>query len=226
MATATGTKTMELEGALGTFQLPDVLRFLAMGHMTGALTLGSDLRTVELSIKEGRLVGTASPDRHLKVGQILVYSGQVGRKDLEEILEAQRADHGDRMIGEWLVERKLATLDQVRHALGLQMEEEIWDLLSWSEGSFKFEHGASEAMGRALVTLDLEPQGMADLIQRRQFALDEQFADHALAAIGALAFQDLFKVLAADLPAVNQDLAEFEMAVGRGRADDPALLDG
>jgi hypothetical protein len=157
MASATGGKTMELEGALGAFQLPDVLRFLAMGHMTGHLSLVNDLRAVELYIKEGKLVGTASPDRHLKLGQVLVYGGQVGRKDIEETLESQRAGESEQMIGEMLIERKLATSEQIGHALQLQMEEEIWDLLSWSDGSFKFDHGVTSAMERALLTLEIEP---------------------------------------------------------------------
>jgi hypothetical protein len=160
---------MELEGNLRTFQLPDILRFLAMGHMTGTLTLAGGERTVELLIKEGRLVGTSAPERSIRLGQLLVYSGLLSRKDLNEALEQQTHD-SERMLGEMLIERKLATSQQVEQALLLQIKEELWELFSWSDGTFNFEHGGAPGMKRALLELDIEPllaEGLERLEQWR-----------------------------------------------------------
>lgn len=150
-------KTMELEGNLGAFRLNDILQFLTLGRMTGTLSLNDDGRIVNLSIKEGCLVGTTSPDRQLRVGHHLVYTGQITRKDLEETLAAQRVTGQGKMLGELLVERKLVNEQQLARVLELQLKEQLWELFSWTEGSFKFEHGVTVEMERNRVSLEITP---------------------------------------------------------------------
>ncbi|MCE5231448.1 DUF4388 domain-containing protein [bacterium] len=156
MASAMVGKQMELEGTIGAFQLPDVLRFLAMGSLTGILTLTTDDRTMGLIIKEGRLIGTTSPNRMLKLGQLLICSAAIRRRDLEEILEYQRdSDHEHTPLGELLVQRGLVTPEQVKQALELQAKEELWEALSWTEGTFKFEHGITASMTHTILALEI-----------------------------------------------------------------------
>lgn len=156
MATAIAGKQMELEGTLGAFQLPDVMRFLAMGSMTGVLTLTNADRIMGLIIKEGRLIGTTSPNRMLKLGQLLISSAAIRRRDLEEVLECQRDDvHGTAHIGEMLIQRGLVTTEQVSQALELQAKEEVWEALSWTEGNFKFEHGLTPSMTRGMFSIEI-----------------------------------------------------------------------
>lgn len=155
MATAVGAKQMELEGTLGAFQLPDVLRFLAMGSLTGILTLTNNERMIGLIIKEGKLIGTTSPNRMLKLGQLLICSAAIRRRDLEEILEYQRDQVEAAPLGELLVQRGLVTPEQVRQALELQSKEELWEALSWTEGTFKFEHGLTPSMAGSVFSLEI-----------------------------------------------------------------------
>jgi hypothetical protein len=157
MLAAAGNKTMELEGNLRAFQLPDILRFLAMGKMTGVLTIIGKERTIELTIKDGTLTGTGSSDRFPRLGQMLVYGGLLSRRKLDEVLESQRDAPSARMLGELLIEHGLVTREQIQSALTLQISEEIWDLFSWSDGTFKFEHGLKPSMDRPLVGLEIEP---------------------------------------------------------------------
>lgn len=157
MGSAAQHKSMELEGQLGAFHLPEILRFLAMGKMTGVLTLSGQGRKVSLSIQEGHVVGTHAADRHLKLGQLLVYNGIITRKDLDETLEEQQCSKEQPMLGELLIERELAERRQVEQCLELQTKEELWDLFSWDDGEFKFEHGLPLGGDRILVSLDIEP---------------------------------------------------------------------
>jgi hypothetical protein len=150
-------KSMELEGNLSAFQLPDLLRFLAMGRMTGVLSLTDGRRTIELTIHEGKVVGTATPERFLKLGELLVYNGYLNRRDLEEVLQSQKESHSGRRIGEMLIERRLVTSEQVGEQLLLQVKEEIFELFGWRDGGFKFEHGPAPSGDRALLTLEIEP---------------------------------------------------------------------
>lgn len=100
MATTAPVKTMELEGNLKAFQLSDILRFLALGKMSGVLTFSNKESAIELNFKDGALVGTFSPERFPRLGQMLVYNGLITRKGLEEVLDAQRDGQSDKMLGE------------------------------------------------------------------------------------------------------------------------------
>ena len=157
MATAIAGRTMELEGNLRAFQLPDILRFLAMGNLSGVLTLANAERQVGLMIREGRLVGSTSPDRMLRIGQILVCTAAIRRRDLEEVLECQHDRPSANLLGEVLIQRALASPEQVRSALELQIREELWDLLSWGEGTFKFEHSLPATAAQEMLALEIEP---------------------------------------------------------------------
>lgn len=173
MVSADHPRTMELEGNLRTFKLPDILRFLALGRMTGTLTISSGPRTVELSIGEGLLIGAASPERYLKLGQLLIYGGHLSRRDLEEALEHQEAQDGEMMLGELLIQRGYVQRETIDQLLELQLKEEMWELFSWCEGSFNFEHGTTEMMERAVLKLEMEPlidEGLDRLEQWRSIA--------------------------------------------------------
>ena len=164
---------MELEGNLKAFPLSDILRFLAMGRMTGILTFINNQLTVELAIKEGMLIGTGSTEHYMRLGQVLVYSGLLSRKNLDEVLESQRDSSTGRMLGEILIERGYVTTPQVEQALTLQIKEELWELFSWNDGTFKFEHGERRSMQRLLVSLDIEPlieEGFSHMEQWRAIA--------------------------------------------------------
>lgn len=157
MVSTVMSKTMELEGNLKAFQLSDILRFLAMGKMSGVLTFSNRENMISLTIKDGAITGTCSADRFPKLGQMLIYKGLITRKSLEDVLDSQRDTEGDMMIGEILIERGLVTHEQIESALTLQIREELWDLFSWADGTFKFEHGLNPALQRPLVTLEIEP---------------------------------------------------------------------
>lgn len=156
MVQAPSQKSMELEGNLKTFALPDLLRILSVGHMTGVLEVAHGGRVVEVAIKEGRIIGAASPARFCRLGELLVSNGHISRHDLEDVLQSQRENKNGRLLGELLIERKLVTSEQVQALLGLQVREELYELFTWGEGAFKFEHGATSVMDHVLMTIDIE----------------------------------------------------------------------
>jgi hypothetical protein len=149
---------MELEGRLNpALSLPEVLQFLSMGKMTGVLTVVSGVNTVTLSVRQGKLVNSSSLTRSRRLGQLLVNRGAVTRTRLEDALEHQRRQKPQPLLGQVLLDRGMVSPDQLKQAIRLQMEEEMWDLFSLAEGSFKFEHGTENTIGEVLVELDIEP---------------------------------------------------------------------
>lgn len=157
-AAPTPEYVMELEGRLNpSLSLPEVLQFVSMGKMTGALTVVQGEYTVTLMLRQGRLVNSSSLGRPRRLGQLVVAHGLVERSALDEVLHRQRGLDPQPLLGHLLVESGLITTEQLRQAIRLQLEEEMWDLFSLQEGSFKFEHRKPEDIGEVLVELDVEP---------------------------------------------------------------------
>lgn len=150
---------MELEGRLnGPLTLPEVLQFLGMGRMTGTLTCVNGDYSASLTLRQGRLVNSSSVGRPRRLGQMLINRGLVDRMAVEEALAYQQDFSPETPLGRILVHRGHITMDQLRHAIRLQLEEELWDLFSMREGSYKFEHGSMDAVGiDSVVELDVEP---------------------------------------------------------------------
>jgi len=150
-------KEMELEGTLRAFSLPDILQFLSMGKMTGILSIWREGYSIDLTIREGKVVNSSSLDRPRKLGQMLVYRGFIRRHDLNEVLNAQQGVDRGKLLGQILIERELISKKTLREALKLQLEEEIWELFSWKDGQFKFEHRMDIDISNILVEIDIEP---------------------------------------------------------------------
>ncbi|MFH0792863.1 MAG: DUF4388 domain-containing protein [bacterium] len=149
---------MELEGSLKAFSLPEVLQFLAMGKMTGALSLRRGDYDITLMIRAGKIVNSSALDRPRKLGQMLVQRNVLKRSNLEDALQQQKTSDQERTpLGQILIEKGLLSADGLRQVIRLQLEEEIWDLFSWKEGFFKFEHGEDKIGPHIAVEIDIEP---------------------------------------------------------------------
>ncbi len=156
---------MELEGNLSVFSLPEILQFLAQGRMTGILTLVHGSTTTKLEIREGKIANSSTMDRPLRLGEMLVHRNLIPRRALDEALATQKnASHG-RMLGELLVERHAITREELQSAIRLQMEEELWEMSAWKEGTFKFEKGG---VGERAVETEIDVESFLQEGSRRQ----------------------------------------------------------
>jgi hypothetical protein len=89
---------------------------------------------------------------------MLINRGLIDRGAVEEALAYQQDFSPATPLGRILVHRGYITMDQLRQAIRLQLEEELGELFSLREGSFKFEHGDDLTIGAdSLVELDVEP---------------------------------------------------------------------
>lgn len=148
---------MELEGSLKVFSLPEILQFLAMGKMSGSLSVKRENYGITLIFRDGRIINSSTINRPKKLGEMLVSRGFMKRSDLEEVLRLQKTIDTDKMLGQILIERELVTDMILRDAIRLQLEEEIWELFSWDDGYFKFEHGEEKVTYDVRVEIFIEP---------------------------------------------------------------------
>ncbi len=147
----------EFEGNLRVFKFPEILQFLSMGKRNGVLKLSREDRDVELAFRDGKIVNVSTDEHYLRLGQMLIYSGKLTRETLQQALEAQNRGGKVKLLGEILVEQGAIPLDDLKAAIQLQLEEEIWELFSWESGNFRFEQVPPQESQVVSVELEVAP---------------------------------------------------------------------
>lgn len=146
---------MPIEGPLRELGIQDVLQMLDLAQKSGYLTVRSlrmkDEAVVHLSA--GHIV-FASRRRSMRLlGQQLLREGKLTQPELERALELQREDPKQR-LGAILVEMGCVDRRELDRQLRFQIEETIYDLLSWDEGYFRFEEVDRTPDGPVRVRVD------------------------------------------------------------------------
>jgi tetratricopeptide (TPR) repeat protein len=180
---------MPIKGSLREASLADVLQLLAMGRKTGCLSVADRSSFGYIHFDVGRVCHASLVNRGDRLGELLVKTGAVEPAVLAEAVEAQAARSGTR-IGEILVERGAITRAQLEAYLRRQVEEAVYHLFAWTQGTFHFESGQRPDEGSMLVsippeTLLLEGARRVDewtLIEKRIPSLDLVFSVHRSAA--------------------------------------------
>jgi hypothetical protein len=135
---------MALEGPLKEFHIQDVFQLLDLGRKTGILRVTSELRQTAASVSfdKGGVVAATLGKNPQRFGARLVRLGKISAKDLDRALSLQ--EKGDtRRLGDILVALGALSRREVDRQLKSQIEETLLDLLSWTEGHFRFEEGAA-----------------------------------------------------------------------------------
>jgi hypothetical protein len=146
---------MAIEGPLRELGIHDVLQMLDHARKTGVLTVRSQRMKDEavVHVLDGELV-FASRRRSMRLlGQQLLREGKLTERQLDRALEAQRRDPTQR-LGAILVEMGTVEPAEVERQLRVQIEETIYDLLSWNEGYFRFDETDAPPEGPVRVRVD------------------------------------------------------------------------
>lgn len=142
-----------LEGDLGDFSLPDVLRLLSFTGKTGRLTLSDGTRSGDIDLVGGRVRYTRLGTDPLALSRLLVRRGLVDAGSLEEALELAGRARDDRGILPALL--AAGRLDDA--ALAVPLRQHVIDVVvalgRWRVGSFRF------AATPALDLTDAAPTG-------------------------------------------------------------------
>ena len=146
---------MAIEGALQDVALADICQLLAMGRKTGCLSLTDRSNFGYVYFEDGRVIYSSVLNRPDRLGELLVRNNVIARSDLSAAMEAQAHDKGAR-LGELLVREGALTEEQLRRYISLQIEEAVYHLFTWSQGSFHFDPGQSPDEGVILVDISAE----------------------------------------------------------------------
>lgn len=129
---------MAIKGSLKEASLPDVLQLLAMGKKTGCLSVTHRSNFGSIYFDKGKISYASIVNRRDRLGDILVKSGLLSAERLDEAIALQGKSRGKR-LGELLVEQGMIERDQLNAQMRVQIEEAVYFLFTWAEGSFNFE---------------------------------------------------------------------------------------
>ena len=146
---------MAIEGALQDVALSDICQLLAMGRKTGCLSLTDRSNFGYVYFQDGRVIYSSVLNRPDRLGELLVRNNVIARSDLSAAMEAQ-AHHKGARLGELLVREGALTDEQLRRYISLQIEEAVYYLFTWGQGSFHFDPGQSPDEGVVLVDISAE----------------------------------------------------------------------
>ena len=133
---------MTIRGSLAEAGLPDVFQLLALGQKTGCLSVARAGELGSIYFDRGRVAFATIVNRVDKLGERLVRAGEVDEADLRAALAEQAADP-TRRLGEVLLRRGIVTREAISRHVRAQVEEAVYALFTWREGTFAFEPGAT-----------------------------------------------------------------------------------
>jgi tetratricopeptide (TPR) repeat protein len=129
---------MAIRGSLREASLPDVLQLLAMGKKTGCLSVTHRNSFGYIYFNKGRICYASIVNRRDRLGDMLVKTRVITQAQLEATVALQDRRR-DKRLGELLVEQKAITLDQLHAAINVQIQEAVYFLFTWNQGTFNFE---------------------------------------------------------------------------------------
>jgi hypothetical protein len=150
---------MSFAGELHTFDLFDLLAWLAGRRKSGLLSLTRRSTRKTLAFRDGALQWSGSNDPRETIGQALVRDALITEEALFRALLKQEKEQ--RRLGEILIADNLLTDQQLLRALRTNAEAQVHDLFLWPDGRFQLDDN------------DVPVQRLSDLAIPVQPLLDE-----------------------------------------------------
>src|SRR3989449_3437054 len=131
---------MPIEGPLREVGIHDVFQLLDLSRKTGALRVTSELRHNEGTIyfANGVVVSAEIRSNPRPLGALLLRTGKITEADLERARDMQQRQGDKRRLGEILVALGVITQREVERQVRFQIEEVVFEVMSWNEGYFSF----------------------------------------------------------------------------------------
>ena len=142
---------MAIEGPLRELGIHDVFQLLDLSRKTGVLRVSSDLREDEgvVFFDKGRVVQAAIRSTAVPTEIALLHAGRISEGDLAKARARQANGRGSADIVDVLLDMGAITSKEIERQLRLQIENVVFELMSWREGFFSFEERARNEMPAA-----------------------------------------------------------------------------
>src|SRR6059036_1751133 len=134
---------MPIEGPLRELGIHDVFQLLDLSRKTGVLRVTSEVRhnAGTIHFEDGTVVYAEIRSNPHPLGSLLLRTGKIAEADLERARDMQQRQGDKRRLGEILVALGAITPRELERQLRFQVEEVIFEVMSWREGYFSFVEG-------------------------------------------------------------------------------------
>src|SRR5437870_2802446 len=129
---------MAIKGSLREASLPDVLQLLSMGKKTGCLSVTHRTNFGYIYFDKGKISYASIVNRRDRIGDMLVKAGTITNEQLQAAIDMQSKKR-DKRIGDLLVDLGAITAEKLHDHVRIQIEEAVYLLFTWHEGTFNFE---------------------------------------------------------------------------------------
>src|SRR5213595_712646 len=134
---------MAIEGPLRELGIHDVFQLLDLSRKTGMLRVTSELRhnAGTISFEDGAIIYAEIRSNPHPLGALLLRTGKIAEADLERARDMQQRQGDRRRLGEILVSLGALTPRELERQIHFQIEEVVFEVMSWNEGYFSFSEG-------------------------------------------------------------------------------------
>jgi hypothetical protein len=150
---------MAIEGPLRELGIHDVFQLLDLSRKTGLLRVTSELRhnAGTIYFEDGKIIFAEIRSNPHPLGALLLRTGKISEADLERARDMQQRQGDNRRLGEILVSLGAVTPRELQRQVRFQVEEVVFEVMSWREGYFSFTEGPlTDVPTEAMVNIPTE----------------------------------------------------------------------
>jgi tetratricopeptide (TPR) repeat protein len=201
---------MAIKGSLREASLPDVLQLLSMGKKTGCLAVTHRNNFGYIYFDKGKISYASIVNRRDRIGDLLIKAGSITQEQLQNAIDAQ-GKHRDKRIGDLLVDLGYITRERLHDHVRVQIEEAVYLLFTWNEGSFNFEADVHPERQDLLVSINPESLLLEGARRVDEWSLIEK----KIPSFDAVFDADWRKLAASDLPFTNEQQTVLQYVDGK-----------
>lgn len=130
---------MSLVGNLEDLGLGEILQIVSLSRRSGVLSLESRGREARVIFRNGQVIRASSNTFHQNLGEVLIQKGVIDLTILKRALSIQADEGNAQLLGVIMVDRFGISSDAIEAVLREQIENVVYALFAWAEGTFEFE---------------------------------------------------------------------------------------
>jgi len=130
---------MSLVGNLEDLGLGEILQIVSLSRRSGVLSLESRGREARIIFRSGQVIRASSTTFQQNLGEVLIQKGVIDLTILKRALSIQADEGYSQLLGVIMIDRFGINADAIEAVVREQIENVVYSLFAWAEGTFEFE---------------------------------------------------------------------------------------
>jgi CheY-like chemotaxis protein len=130
---------MSLVGNLEDLGLGEILQIVSLSRRSGVLSLASRGREARIIFQNGQVIRASSTTFQQNLGEVLIQKGVIDLTVLKRALSIQADEGYGQLLGGIMIERFGINAEAIEAVVREQIENVVYSLFAWAEGTFEFE---------------------------------------------------------------------------------------